>query len=76
MLRRLDRLEIAARPDEMNVPGFDFHPLPLCRAAVLRLPHRALSKESSAQQGITTDSSDSTSFWIGSYSVDATSHVT
>ena len=27
ILRRLDRLEIAARPDEMNVPGFDFHPL-------------------------------------------------
>ena len=27
ILRRLDRLEIATRPDEMNVPGFDFHPL-------------------------------------------------
>lgn len=27
ILRRLDRLEIAARPDEMNAPGFDFHPL-------------------------------------------------
>ena len=27
ILRRLDRLEIAARLDEMNVPGLDFHPL-------------------------------------------------
>ena len=27
ILRRLDRLESAARPDEMNIPGFDFHPL-------------------------------------------------
>jgi proteic killer suppression protein len=22
---RLDRLEVAIRPEEMNVPGFDFH---------------------------------------------------
>jgi proteic killer suppression protein len=27
ILRRLDRLDVAARPGEMNVPGFDFHPL-------------------------------------------------
>ena len=25
--RRLDRLEAATRPEEMNLPGFDFHPL-------------------------------------------------
>ena len=24
---RLDRLDIAIRPDEMNIPGFDFHRL-------------------------------------------------
>lgn len=24
---RLDRLDVAMRPDEMNVPGFDFHAL-------------------------------------------------
>lgn len=24
---RLDRLDVAIRPDEMNVPGFDFHAL-------------------------------------------------
>jgi proteic killer suppression protein len=24
---RLDRLDVAVRPDEMNFPGFDFHPL-------------------------------------------------
>jgi len=34
--------------------------------AVFRCPHRALSRESSAQQGITSDSSDSRSFRIGS----------
>ena len=27
ILRRLDRLDVAARPEEMNFPGFDFHPL-------------------------------------------------
>jgi proteic killer suppression protein len=27
ILRRLDRLDAAARPEEMNIPGFDFHPL-------------------------------------------------
>lgn len=27
ILRRLDRLDVAFRPGEMNVPGFDFHPL-------------------------------------------------
>ena len=27
ILRRLDRLDVAATPEEMNVPGFDFHPL-------------------------------------------------
>jgi toxin HigB-1 len=27
ILRRLDRLEVAARPEEMNLPGFDFHAL-------------------------------------------------
>jgi len=27
IFRRLDRLDVAARPEEMNVPGFDFHPL-------------------------------------------------
>jgi proteic killer suppression protein len=27
ILRRLDRLDVAARPDEMNLPGFDFYPL-------------------------------------------------
>jgi toxin HigB-1 len=27
ILRRLDRLDVIARPEEMNVPGFDFHPL-------------------------------------------------
>jgi toxin HigB-1 len=27
ILRRLDRLDAAARPEEMNLPGFDFHPL-------------------------------------------------
>jgi proteic killer suppression protein len=26
-LRRLDRLDVAATPEEMNTPGFDFHPL-------------------------------------------------
>ncbi len=24
---RLDRLDVAMTPEEMNVPGFDFHPL-------------------------------------------------
>ncbi len=27
ILRRLDRLDAAAAPGEMNLPGFDFHPL-------------------------------------------------
>jgi proteic killer suppression protein len=27
ILRRLDRLDVATMPGEMNVPGFDFHPL-------------------------------------------------
>ena len=27
ILRRLDRLDAATRPEEMNIPGFDFHPL-------------------------------------------------
>jgi toxin HigB-1 len=27
ILRRLDRLDVVAQPEEMNVPGFDFHPL-------------------------------------------------
>jgi toxin HigB-1 len=27
ILVRLDRLDVAAAPGEMNVPGFDFHPL-------------------------------------------------
>ena len=27
ILRRLDRLDAAARAEEMNLPGFDFHPL-------------------------------------------------
>ena len=27
ILVRLDRLNVAEKPDEMNVPGFDFHPL-------------------------------------------------
>jgi proteic killer suppression protein len=27
ILRWLDRLEVAMRPEEMNLPGFDFHPL-------------------------------------------------
>ena len=27
VLRRLDWLDAAARPEEMNLPGFDFHPL-------------------------------------------------
>jgi proteic killer suppression protein len=27
VLVRLDRLDVAVRPEEMNVPGFDFHPL-------------------------------------------------
>lgn len=27
ILRRLDRLDVAVVPSEMNVPGFDFHPL-------------------------------------------------
>lgn len=27
ILRRLDRLDVIARPEEMNLPGFDFHPL-------------------------------------------------
>jgi proteic killer suppression protein len=27
ILIRLDRLNVAAAPAEMNVPGFDFHPL-------------------------------------------------
>jgi len=26
-LRRLDALDQAQRPEDMNVPGFDFHPL-------------------------------------------------
>jgi toxin HigB-1 len=28
---RLDRLEVAVRANEMDVPGFDFHPLKGCR---------------------------------------------
>src|ERR1700675_3359451 len=36
--------------------------------AVFGFPHRALLEESSAKQGITTDSHDSTSSWIGSKS--------
>ncbi len=27
ILRRLDRLDVIVRPEEMNVPGFNFHPL-------------------------------------------------
>lgn len=27
ILMRLDRLDVAVKPEEMNVPGFDFHPL-------------------------------------------------
>jgi proteic killer suppression protein len=27
ILRRLDRLDVVARPEQMNIPGFDFHPL-------------------------------------------------
>lgn len=27
ILRRLDRMDVIARPEEMNLPGFDFHPL-------------------------------------------------
>lgn len=27
ILARLDRLNVAVKPDEMNVPGFDFHGL-------------------------------------------------
>ena len=27
ILRRLDRLAVIVRPEEMNVPGFDFHSL-------------------------------------------------
>jgi proteic killer suppression protein len=27
IVRRLDRLDAVARPEEMNIPGFDFHPL-------------------------------------------------
>jgi proteic killer suppression protein len=27
ILRRLDRLDVVMRPQEMNIPGFDFHPL-------------------------------------------------
>jgi proteic killer suppression protein len=27
ILRRLDRLDVAAKPEEMNIPGFDFHAL-------------------------------------------------
>ena len=27
IFRRLDRLDVAERLEEMNVPGFDFHPL-------------------------------------------------
>src|SRR5207248_457129 len=35
--------------------------------AVFRLPHSApLSSDAGAREGITTDSSDSTTFWIGS----------
>jgi hypothetical protein len=39
--------------------------------AVFRLPHRAhLANDSGAKQGITTDSSDSTTSWIGSKRVE------
>ncbi len=27
ILARLDRLDVALRPEEMNLPGFDFHAL-------------------------------------------------
>jgi proteic killer suppression protein len=27
ILRRLDRLDVIVRPEEMNLPGFDFHSL-------------------------------------------------
>jgi toxin HigB-1 len=27
ILRRLDRLDVIVRPEEMNAPGFDFHTL-------------------------------------------------
>jgi len=27
ILRRLDRLDVIIRPEEMNIPGFDFHAL-------------------------------------------------
>ena len=27
ILRRLDRLNVATRPEDMNLPGFDFHSL-------------------------------------------------
>lgn len=27
ILRRLDRLDAAVKPEEMRLPGFDFHPL-------------------------------------------------
>ena len=27
ILRRLDRLDVIVKPEEMNIPGFDFHSL-------------------------------------------------
>ncbi len=27
ILRRLDRLDVSVRPEEMNIPGFDLHSL-------------------------------------------------
>lgn len=31
ILRRLDRLDAATEPEEMNLPGFDFHGLRGCK---------------------------------------------
>lgn len=34
ILRRLDALDAAASPEEMNLPGFDYHPLSGKRSGV------------------------------------------
>jgi toxin HigB-1 len=36
ILRRLDRLDAAIRPEEMNLPGFDFHRLRASNRLVIR----------------------------------------
>jgi len=62
--RRFDQRPLAGRSDARVARA-----MAVGSTAVFRLPHSApLSSDAGAREGITTDSSDSTTFWIGSLS--------